>query len=73
MGVKIPDFQVPDRAKIIDMLKRTFRNYFQIRSIELDVVVTERSLGLIEGNHDWCNLLWQLPVKSGLKSKLERV
>jgi len=25
----------------------------------------------IEGNHDWCKLVWQLPVNKGLKSMLE--
>ena len=27
---------------------------------------------LIEGNHDWCKLLWQLPVNKGLKHVLEK-
>jgi hypothetical protein len=34
-------------------------------------VVTEQGPGLIEGNHDWCKLVWQLPVNKGLKPILE--
>jgi hypothetical protein len=42
------------------------------RSIGWDIVVTETGPGLIEGNHDWCKLVWQLPVLKGLKPVLER-
>jgi len=72
-GVEIPGFQVPYWDEIIDMVKKAAKKHPQNRSIGWDVVVTEKGPGLIEGNHDWCKLLWQLPVKSGLKSKLERV
>jgi len=34
-------------------------------------VVTENGPGLIEGNHDWCKLVWQLPVGEGLKHLLD--
>ena len=37
-----------------------------------DIVMTEKGPGLIEGNDDWCKLLWQLPVKEGLKSEIEK-
>ena len=41
------------------------------RSIGWDVVITEEGPGLIEGNHDWCKLVWQLPVNRGLKDRLD--
>lgn len=72
-GVEIPGFKEPYWSEIIDMVKKAAKKHPQNRSIRWDVVVTERGPGLIEGNHDWCKLLWQLPVKSGLKSKLKRV
>jgi hypothetical protein len=33
--------------------------------------MTENGPDLIEGNHDWCKLLWQLPVNRGMKSELD--
>ena len=37
-----------------------------------EVFVTEDGAELIEGNHNWCKLLWQLPVNRGLKAELLR-
>ncbi|MDZ7755210.1 sugar-transfer associated ATP-grasp domain-containing protein [Rhodohalobacter sp.] len=70
--VKIPGFQVPFWPETIEMVKRAAKKHPQNRSIGWDVVITEKGPGLIEGNHDWCKLLWQLPVQKGLKSILER-
>lgn len=44
----------------------------QRKSSGWDIVVTPIGPGLIEGNHDWCKLVWQLPVKKGLKKELEK-
>lgn len=38
-----------------------------------DVIATENGLGLIEENHDWYKLLWQLPVKKGMKKWLQSI
>jgi hypothetical protein len=70
-GVEIEGFTVPFWEEIIEMVNRAALKHPQNRSIGWDVVVTEKGPGLIEGNHDWCKLLWQLPVKQGLKSMLE--
>ncbi len=40
------------------------------RSIGWDIAITPEGPELIEGNHNWCKLLWQLPVKKGLKHEL---
>lgn len=71
-GVKIEGFQIPYWDEIIEMVKNAANMHPQNRSIGWDVVVTEQGPGLIEGNHDWCKLLWQLPVKKGLKPILEK-
>jgi len=70
-NVPITGFQIPCWQEIIRMVKKAALKHPQNRSIGWDVVVTENGPGLIEGNHDWCKLLWQLPVKRGLKNRLE--
>ncbi len=69
-GKEIEGFQIPFWNEIMEMVKRAALEHPQNRSIGWDVVVTEQGPGLIEGNHDWCKLLWQLPVGRGLKEKL---
>lgn len=70
-GVQIRGFQVPFWTETVEMVRMAARLHPQNRSIGWDVVITEQGPGLIEGNHDWCKLLWQLPVKRGLKNVLE--
>lgn len=65
--VKIKGFTIPFWNETIDLAKKAALLYTQNRSIGWDIVITEKGPGLIEGNHDWCKLLWQLPVKHGLK------
>lgn len=67
---KIPGFQVPFWEETIQMVRKAAQLHPQNRSIGWDIVITKNGPGLIEGNHDWCKLLWQLPEKSGLKQKL---
>ncbi len=64
-------FQVPFWQETLQMVKQAALLYPQNRSIGWDIVITEKGPGFIEGNHDWCKLLWQLPVKKGMKSVLE--
>lgn len=71
-NVPITGFQIPYWDEIIHMVKKAALKHPRNRSIGWDVVVTRDGPGLIEGNHDWCKLLWQLPVKRGLKKKLEK-
>jgi hypothetical protein len=64
-------FQVPFWPELIDMAKKAALHVPENRSIGWDIAVTENGPELIEGNHDWCKLVWQLPVKKGMKSVLE--
>ncbi len=70
-GVGIIGFQVPFWEETMDMVKEAALEHPQNRSIGWDIVITEKGPGFIEGNHDWCKLLWQLPARKGLKSLLE--
>lgn len=71
--VKIEGFEIPFWQQTLQMVKKAALLHPQNKSIGWDVVITERGPGLIEGNHDWCKLLWQLPVKKGLKSFLTNI
>jgi hypothetical protein len=70
-GVDIIGFEIPFWNEILEMVKEAALLHPQNRSIGWDIVVTEKGAGFIEGNHDWCKLLWQLPAKKGMKSVLE--
>ncbi len=69
--VELIGFQVPFWKETIEMVTKAALKHPQNRSIGWDIVITEKGPGLIEGNHDWCKLLWQLPAKQGLKSLLK--
>lgn len=70
-GVEVIGFQVPFWPEIQAMLKEAALVCPDNRSIGWDVAVTKDGPELIEGNHDWCKLVWQLPVKQGLKPVLD--
>ena len=69
-GVPIVGFQVPYWNETLDLVREASLLHPENRSIGWDVVITGQGPGLIEGNHDWCKLVWQLPVQRGLKSLL---
>jgi hypothetical protein len=72
-GVTIVGFEVPFWKETIEMAMEAAQLHPQNRSVGWDIVITENGPGLIEGNHDWCKLLWQLPVKKGLKYQLNDI
>jgi hypothetical protein len=69
-GTPIEDFRIPFWPEILELVKQASLKHPRNRSVGWDVVVTENGPGLIEGNHDWCKLVWQLPVDQGLKPML---
>lgn len=69
-GVELIGFQVPLWTECLTLVKKAALHNKSNRSIGWDVVVTNEAVGLIEGNHDWCKLVWQLPVEKGLRNKL---
>ena len=71
-GMQIDAFQIPFWKESLHMVKDAALLHPENRSIGWDVAITNNGPELIEGNHDWCKLLWQLPVKRGLKPKLEK-
>jgi Sugar-transfer associated ATP-grasp len=71
-GAHIIGFTVPFWEEIRVMLEKAVFLVPENRSIGWDVAVTEKGPELIEGNHNWCKLLWQLPVQKGLKQELAK-
>ncbi len=69
-NIKINGFQIPMWKEIIKLAKDAALFNVSNKSIGWDIVLTENGPGIIEGNHDWCKLLWQLPVNKGLKKEL---
>jgi hypothetical protein len=72
-GEPIDGFQVPYWRECVDLALTAAQHQPQNRSIGWDIAVTPDGPGLIEGNHDWCKLVWQLPVGRGLKAELPAV
>jgi hypothetical protein len=70
-GVTLIGFQIPYWSETMEMVKNAALTNTSNKSIGWDVAVTNNGPELIEGNHDWCKLLWQLPVKKGLKPILK--
>jgi hypothetical protein len=68
---EIVGFKVPHWAASIQLVTDAALLNKGNRSVGWDVAITENGPELIEGNHNWCKLLWQLPVKKGLKPILE--
>lgn len=71
-GERITGFIVPHWTRVIDMVSNAALHHHENRSVGWDIAVTADGPELIEGNHNWCKLLWQLPVKQGLKAELEK-
>ena len=69
-GELIDGFQVPYWQETLALAKRAALHDISNRSIGWDVAITDEGPELLEGNHDWCKLLWQLPVRKGLKHML---
>ena len=67
----IEGFQVPYWTQTVEMVKLAALFDTRNKSIGWDIAITEKGPFLLEGNHNWCKLLWQLPVNKGLKNKLE--
>ncbi len=68
----VVNFQIPFWSEVIEYVKRAAMSHPDNRSVGWDIAITENGPELIEGNHNWCKLLLQLPVKRGMKEELDR-
>lgn len=71
-NIPIVGFEVPFWQETLIMVKEAALSNKGCRSIGWDIAISEKGPELVEGNHDWCKLVWQLPVRQGLKPILEK-
>ncbi len=71
-GNRINGFALPYWKEVKDLSRRAALHAPENLSVGWDIAITETGPELIEGNHNWCKLLWQLPAKQGLKQELEQ-
>jgi len=69
-NVEIIGFQTPFWDEIIKKVKAIAMYNKANRSVGWDIAVTNSGVDFIEGNHDWCKLVYQLPTGKGLKNEL---
>ena len=69
--VSIIGFQIPYWNETLDFIHKVALKDTRNRSVGWDIAITNNGPDLIEGNHNWCKLLWQLPEQKGLKHSLE--
>ncbi len=70
-GIKIVGFEIPYFKEAIDLACNAALHNILNKTVGWDIAITDKGPDIIEGNHDWCKLLWQLPAKRGLKYMLE--
>lgn len=71
-GISLIGFQIPMWQEIIETTKKIALHRPENRGVGWDVALTENGPDFIEGNHNWCKILWQIPVDLGLKSVIEK-
>ena len=70
--VAIVGFQVPLWDEALEKVKAIALHNKENRSVGWDIAITDNGVDFIEGNHDWCKLVYQLPDGKGLKTELEK-
>jgi len=69
-GIELVGYQIPLWGQCLDLVKRAALHRPENRAVGWDVVLTEKGPELLEGNHNWCKILWQIPIDTGLKHVL---
>jgi Sugar-transfer associated ATP-grasp len=70
-GLPITGFVVPFWNDILELAETAALRIPDNKSVGWDIAIREEGPELIEGNHNWCKLLWQLPVRKGLKKEID--
>lgn len=71
-GIALRGFQIPYWQEVLSLCSEAALYNTSNRSIGWDVAITEKGPSFLEGNHNWCKLLWQLPLGEGRKKDLDQ-
>lgn len=71
-GVDIIGFQIPFWSEVINTAKEVAVLNPKNRCVGWDIAISDKGADLIEGNREWCKLVYQLPIGKGLKKELEK-
>lgn len=71
-NIPLIGFQIPMWDKVVELTEKIALAHPENRGVGWDVAITNDGIDFIEGNHNWCKTLWQLPVKKGMKDILEK-
>jgi hypothetical protein len=69
-GAMISGFHVPFWKEVVDLSVKAAMLTPENKSVGWDIAITSTGPELVEGNHNWCKLLWQMPVRKGLKTMI---
>lgn len=72
-NVEIVGFEIPFWNECIELVKKAACRIPENRSIGWDVAITNNGPILIEGNHNWSYLLWQMPEQKGGKKVIKHI
>ena len=70
---RILGIQLPNWSEAIDLALEAASILPRARCVGWDVALTPSGPVLMEGNHNWCKILWQVPVNQGLRSEVEEM
>lgn len=69
--VELIGFQIPFWNNVINFVIEAAKHRPVLRSVGWDVGISTDGPVLIEGNHNWGKILWQLPYNKGMKFKIQ--
>lgn len=70
--VPLIGFEIPMWEELVKTTREIALFRPENKGVGWDVAVTSNGPDFVEGNHNWCKILWQLPVNKGLKHILQK-
>lgn len=69
---EILNFQIPFWKEVMYISEKIALHRPENRGVGWDIAITKDGPDFIEGNHNWCKILWQIPDNEGKKHILEQ-
>ena len=70
-GAELIGYQIPYWKEVLELCTNAALYNIKNKSIGWDVAIRASGPSFLEGNHNWCKLLWQLPIGDGMKHVLD--